>query len=103
MAENISVFDCDGHIIEWIPEMVPFLDPVDRGIALKPRVTGRESSAGWTRFTTRATFKKLARLKSRAGRASMIIAEARARIGVEFLTKAGVSESVLFRSEGNFR
>ena len=36
MAENISVFDCDGHIIESIPEMVPFLDPIDRDIALKP-------------------------------------------------------------------
>jgi hypothetical protein len=36
MAENIRVFDCDGHIIESIPEMVPFLDPVDREIALRP-------------------------------------------------------------------
>jgi hypothetical protein len=30
MPENINVFDCDGHIIESIPEMVPFLDQVDR-------------------------------------------------------------------------
>ncbi|HYT55593.1 MAG TPA: hypothetical protein VEQ38_12835 [Verrucomicrobiae bacterium] len=36
MLENIRVFDCDGHIIESIPEMVPFLDPVDREIALRP-------------------------------------------------------------------
>jgi len=36
VAENIFVFDCDGHIIESIPEMVPFLDPVDREIALNP-------------------------------------------------------------------
>lgn len=36
MADNITVFDCDGHIIESIPEMVPFLDPVDRGVALNP-------------------------------------------------------------------
>jgi hypothetical protein len=36
MAENIMVFDCDGHILESIPEMVPFLDPVDREIALNP-------------------------------------------------------------------
>jgi hypothetical protein len=36
MAENIMVFDCDGHIIESIPDMVSFLDPVDREIALRP-------------------------------------------------------------------
>ena len=36
MSDNISVFDCDGHIIESIPEMVPFLDPVDREVALHP-------------------------------------------------------------------
>ena len=36
MAENIMVFDCDGHIIESIPEMVPFLDPVDREVAVSP-------------------------------------------------------------------
>ena len=36
MSENIMVFDCDGHIIESIPEMVPFLDPVDRAVALSP-------------------------------------------------------------------
>lgn len=30
MVENIMVFDCDGHIIESIPEMVPYLDAVDR-------------------------------------------------------------------------
>ena len=36
MAGKIMVFDCDGHIIESIPEMVPFLDPVDREIALSP-------------------------------------------------------------------
>ena len=33
MPDNISVFDCDGHIIESIPEMVSFLDPVDREVA----------------------------------------------------------------------
>ena len=36
MAEQLAVFDCDGHIIESIPEMVPFLDPVDRGVATNP-------------------------------------------------------------------
>jgi hypothetical protein len=36
MAENIMVFDCDGHVIESIPEMVPFLDSVDREVAVSP-------------------------------------------------------------------
>ena len=36
MPDNISVFDCDGHITESIPEMVQFLDPVDREVALHP-------------------------------------------------------------------
>ena len=36
MTDNIMVFDCDGHIIESIPEMVPFLDPVDRDVAQTP-------------------------------------------------------------------
>jgi hypothetical protein len=36
MPDNIMVFDCDGHIIESIPEMALFLDPVDREVALTP-------------------------------------------------------------------
>ena len=83
MAENIRVFDCDGHIIESIPEMVPFLDPIDRDIAFKPTRNRQEYSPVWMRFTIRATSKRAARLKSRGGRASMpaIIAKAQARIG----------------------
>ena len=77
------VLDCDGHIIESIPEMVPFLDPIDRDIALKPTRNRQGVFAVWTRFIIRATSKKAARLKSRGGRASMpaIIAKAQARIG----------------------
>ena len=36
MTQSIMVFDCDGHIIESIPEMVPFLNAVDRYMALAP-------------------------------------------------------------------
>ena len=36
MPENIMVFDCDGHSIESIAEMVPFLDAVDLAVALAP-------------------------------------------------------------------
>ena len=36
MPENILVFDSDGHIIESIAEMVPFLDAADRDVALAP-------------------------------------------------------------------
>jgi len=27
MGENVTVIDCDGHIIESIPEMVEYMDP----------------------------------------------------------------------------
>ena len=36
MPANIMLFACDGHIIESIVEMVPFLDAVDLDVALAP-------------------------------------------------------------------
>lgn len=36
MGEKISVLDCDGHIIESIPEMAEYMDPRIRRIALSP-------------------------------------------------------------------
>ena len=36
MAESIKVFDCDGHIVESISDMVPFLEPVNREMAFRP-------------------------------------------------------------------
>ena len=55
MADPISVFDCDGHIIESIPEMVQFLGPVDRDVALTPSRNRHGVFASLDDFTTRAT------------------------------------------------
>jgi len=30
MAARVKVFDCDGHIIESIPEMANYMDPAIR-------------------------------------------------------------------------
>ena len=54
-------FDCDGHIIESIAEIVPFLDEVDREIALRPSRTGRACLPVWTQFITRATCSEAAK------------------------------------------
>jgi hypothetical protein len=84
MADPISVFDCDGHIIESIPEMVPFLDPVDRDVALTPSRNrqGVFASLDDIHYPRNACASR-ARSKRRAGRGSMpvTIAKARARIG----------------------
>ncbi len=34
MGEKVTVLDCDGHIIESIPEMVEYMDPRIRHITL---------------------------------------------------------------------
>ena len=57
MAENISVFDCDGHIIESIPEMVPFLDPIDTVIDGVRQMCGR--AAGFAAADQTVTFSAL--------------------------------------------
>jgi hypothetical protein len=36
MAARVKVFDCDGHIIESIPEMATYMDPAIRNVALHP-------------------------------------------------------------------
>jgi len=36
MGEKVTVLDCDGHIIESIPEMVEYIDARIRHIALTP-------------------------------------------------------------------
>ena len=78
MADPISVFDCDGHIIESIPEMAPFLDPVDRDVALTPSRNRQGVFASLDDIHY-----PRARSKLHAGRGSMpvTIAKARARTG----------------------
>src|SRR5688572_4785694 len=102
MAENISVFDCDGHIIESIPEMVPFLDPIDRDIALKPTRNRQGVFAGLDAIHYPRNIQKSGEVEE-PRRPRIDASDHRKGSGedwVEFLSKAGIAESVLFPSEG---
>jgi uncharacterized protein len=102
MPENINVFDCDGHIIESIPEMVPFLDPVDRDIALRPTRNRQGVFAGLDAIHYPRNIQKTGEVEE-PRRPRIDASDHRkgsGEDGVEFLNKAGVSESVLFPSEG---
>jgi predicted TIM-barrel fold metal-dependent hydrolase len=102
MADNIKVFDCDGHIIESIAEMVPFLEPVDREIALRPSRNRQGVFAGLDAI----------HYPRNVHRSGEVIEPSRPRVNasnhrtgsgedwVAFLEKAGVAEAVLFPSEG---
>ena len=80
--------------------MVPFLDPVDREIALSRRAIARVYSQAWTRFTTRATCGSSGEVEAPPVPASMpAITQGSARTGLRF-GKAGVVEAVLFPSDG---
>jgi hypothetical protein len=83
MVDPISVFDCDGHIIESIPEMAPFLDPVDRDVALTPSRNRQGVFASLDDIHYPRNVRSRARSKLHAGRGSMpvTIAKARARTG----------------------
>ncbi|HEY3150341.1 MAG TPA: hypothetical protein VGK65_01630 [Candidatus Binatia bacterium] len=102
MAENIRVFDCDGHIIESIPEMVPFLDPVDREIALRPSRNRQGVFAGLDAIHYPRNVHKSGEVEA-PRRPRVDASDHRKGSGedwVAFLEKAGVSETVLFPSEG---
>jgi len=102
MPDNVMVFDCDGHIIESIPEMVSFLEPVDREIALHPSRNRQGVFAGLDAI----------HYPRNVGKSGEVEAPRRARVDAsghrkgsgedwaEFLNKAGVAEAVLFPSEG---
>ena len=102
MAENIMVFDCDGHIIESIPEMVPFLDPVDREVALSPSRNRQGVFASLDNIHYPRNVLKSGEVE--APRRPRVDASSERKGSGEdwvvFLEKAGVSEAVLFPSEG---
>lgn len=83
MSENIKVYDCDGHIIESIAEMVPFLDLVDPEIALNPSRNRQGVFAGLDAIHYPRNVHKSGEVEAPRRRASMpvIIAMVRARIG----------------------
>jgi predicted TIM-barrel fold metal-dependent hydrolase len=102
MAENIMVLDCDGHIIESISEMVPFLDPVDREIALRPSRNRQGVFAGLDAIHYSRNIQKTGAVEE-PRRRRIDASDHRKGSGedwLEFLNKAGVSQAVLFPSEG---
>ena len=102
MAESIMVFDCDGHIIESIPEMVPFLDPVDREVALTPSRNRQGVFASLDNIHYPRNIRKTGEVEA-PRRPRVDASNQRKGSGedwVAFLEKAGVSEAVLFSFEG---
>jgi uncharacterized protein len=102
MADNIMVLDCDGHIIESISEMVPFLDPVDREIALRPSRNRQGVFAGLDAIHYPRNIQKSGVVEE-PRRPRVDASDHRKGSGedwMEFLNKAGISQAVLFPSEG---
>lgn len=102
MAEPISVFDCDGHIIESIAEMVPFLDPVDRGVATSPSRNRQGVFASLDDIHYPRNIHKSGEVEA-PRRPRVNASDHRMGSGedwVAFLEKASVNEAVLFPSEG---
>ena len=102
MPENIMVFDCDGHIIESIAEMVPFLDAVDRDVALAPPRNRQGVFASLDNIHYPRNIRKTGEVE--APRCPRVDASNQRKGSgedwVAFLEKAAVSEAVLFPSEG---
>ena len=102
MADNIMVFDCDGHIIESIPEMAAFLDPVDREVALSPSRNRQGVFASLDNIHYPRNVRKSGEVEA-PRRPRVDASDQRKGSGedwVAFLEKAGVSQAVLFPSEG---
>jgi predicted TIM-barrel fold metal-dependent hydrolase len=102
MANNIKVVDCDGHIIESIQEMVPFLAPVDRDIALRPTRNRQGVFAGLDAIHYPRNIQQQTAEVIEPSRPRVNASEHRMGSGEDwaaFLEKAGVAEAVLFPSE----
>ena len=102
MAKQIKVYDCDGHIIESIPEMAEYMDPGIRGVALHPSRNRQGVFAGLDsihyprNLTESGEAVKPLRERVNASQHRMGSAED----WVAFLDKVGVEETVMFPSEG---
>ena len=56
---SAPVIDCDGHLVESIPEMAEYLDPIARKMATNPDATGPAYSPASTASTTPARRRSL--------------------------------------------
>jgi len=100
--EKVKVFDCDGHIIESIPEMAEYMEPGIRDVALRPSRNRQGVFAGLDaihyprNLDESGVAPKPKRERVNASDQRMGSAED----WVAFLTKVGVEETVMFPSEG---
>lgn len=102
MTEHFSVFDCDGHIIESIPELVPYLDAVDREVALHPSRNRQGVFASLDNIHYPRNVRKTGEVEA-PRRPRVDASDQRKGSGedwVAFLEKAAVDQAVLFPSEG---
>jgi len=103
MAGRIKVFDCDGHIIESIPEMAEFMDPGVRDVALRPSRNRQGVFAGLDaihyprNLLASGDSMKPSRERVNASNHRMGSAED----WVAFLDRVGVEQTVMFPSEGS--
>ncbi len=102
MTNRVKVFDCDGHIIESIPEMAGYMDPSIRDVALRPSRNRQGVFAGLDAI----------HYPRNLGESGEIVPPARPRVNasdhrmgsaedwIAFLDKAEFDQTVLFPSEG---
>ncbi|MGH7771032.1 MAG: amidohydrolase family protein [Candidatus Binatia bacterium] len=99
---EVKVFDCDGHIIESIPEMAEYMDPGIRDVALRPSRNRQGVFAGLDaihyprNLNESGEALKPTRERVNASQHRMGSAED----WVAFLNKTGMEQTVMFPSEG---
>ena len=101
-GRKFTVFDCDGHIIESIPEIVPFLDPVDLEVAVNPVRNRQGVFASLDDIHYPRNVHKTGEVEA-PRRPRVDASNHRKGSGedwVAFLEKSPVVEAVLFPSEG---
>lgn len=100
MAAQVALTDCDGHIVESIPEMAEFMDPRIAAIALntdrrRPAVFPSLDSIHYRQLEDQFS-EEPARPRENASEHRMGSAED----WVAFLDRSGIEQSVMFTSAG---
>ena len=106
---GINVVDCDGHIVESIPEMAEYMDPGIRHVAV---ASGRQRTGVFPNLDAIHYPNALESTGSVPGPGGQLLKEAEAPVRASdyrtgsgedvqaFLEKADLNNSVLFPSEG---
>ena len=102
MGDNVTVLDCDGHIIESIPEMVEYMDPRIRHIVLRPSRNrqGVFAQLDSIHYPRNLNLSEEERTPTRDRVNASDHRMGSAEDWVAFLEKSGVEQTVMFPSEG---